>query len=472
MTDLSKTLARWGGRVLPVLVIAHLWFFAWEDAGDGPADSILFFILLAAVVAVAAVELRSLFLLTRERLAVDFASGALPGAAFGFYLLLTAATVLFGFIGFLDPGAFGFGEEYQAPIMIFLILFVIKQVIFEAYYFAERVYSKLGREERQQLHQLNQIGVGAPHAFLKDLPTKRVYSVMSLERRSLRLKRRANLIMLLIVVLIGGGIFISIFVAGDVVTSESSPVNRLSDVRSLIDDYEDELLDVNAEIADATARRQQAIVALLALGVELSEGVVAEGDAPTVATDPDKVSIFDLSSECTATNENGEQVIVRCAEIVEVSDAVVEVERLSRRIEQLEEVSNRRSQTVAMIEEEMVQEFNNYLPQEATAETSVELLVASGVTRFGILFVVIYLVQILVGIYRYSQRLAAHYDMLADALISNPESSNGLGKWKADLSPAVDFGKVPVSPSQHVLDIVRAFLARREKKTAPEQETS
>ncbi|MDG1339059.1 hypothetical protein [Thalassobium sp. R2A62] len=72
-------------------------------------------------------------------------------------------------------------------------------------------------------------------------------------------------------------------------------------------------------------------------------------------------------------------------------------------------------------------------------------------TRISVLLILVFLVQILVGLYRYSLRLAAFYDSRGDALVLHGANEISMGKWSDTLSPAdIDFGKAPVSPSQHL----------------------
>lgn len=97
-----------------------------------------------------------------------------------------------------------------------------------------------------------------------------------------------------------------------------------------------------------------------------------------------------------------------------------------------------------------------------SAEETVQQLIASGVTRFGVLFVVIYLVQILVGIYRFSMRQAEFYESRANAMLLAAKEGNEIGTWKDDLfAKDIDFGKPPKSPSEHIKGLVSTFTGKR-----------
>jgi len=67
------------------------------------------------------------------------------------------------------------------------------------------------------------------------------------------------------------------------------------------------------------------------------------------------------------------------------------------------------------------------------------LLIASGITRFGILFVMVFLMQVLVSLYRYTMRLSAYYLSQADALVLAPDEKEGLGNCSPPLSGELRF---------------------------------
>ena len=88
------------------------------------------------------------------------------------------------------------------------------------------------------------------------------------------------------------------------------------------------------------------------------------------------------------------------------------------------------------------------------------------ITRVSFAIVLFFLVNILVSVYRYSLRLAAHYDARADALsLSSALLEDGFHQLVQSLSPSgVDFGKLDRSPTEQLLDVVRSVLEKREGK--------
>ncbi len=82
---------------------------------------------------------------------------------------------------------------------------------------------------------------------------------------------------------------------------------------------------------------------------------------------------------------------------------------------------------------------------------NVNLLISSVITRFDILFIMIFIVQILVNLYRYTMRLSAYYLSQADALLLASDGEDALLKLVPALSPTqVDFGKAPDTPAQNL----------------------
>jgi len=85
------------------------------------------------------------------------------------------------------------------------------------------------------------------------------------------------------------------------------------------------------------------------------------------------------------------------------------------------------------------------------------------VTRVAVIVLLIYLVQIMVNLFRYNTRLAAFYQARADAIellaISNVSLGTSLNATIAEIAAAlspdnVDFGKAPTPPSQQVIEML------------------
>ena len=92
-------------------------------------------------------------------------------------------------------------------------------------------------------------------------------------------------------------------------------------------------------------------------------------------------------------------------------------------------------------------------------------------TRIASVLLLLFLVQILVTMYRYSIRLAAFYDARADILqLSPPLDSIKFEDIVRALSPdALDFGREPKSPAQHAIDLAKELIKGRASAESSKQ---
>ena len=113
------------------------------------------------------------------------------------------------------------------------------------------------------------------------------------------------------------------------------------------------------------------------------------------------------------------------------------------------------------------QQLDSVLASMAQAdqeEKALRTILSSLSTRIGSVLLIVFLVQILAGLYRYSARMAAHYESRGDMLSFGDDAA------KADpvrfLSTSqVDFGKSPRAPTGQIREIVGSTveaLKRRE----------
>jgi hypothetical protein len=96
-------------------------------------------------------------------------------------------------------------------------------------------------------------------------------------------------------------------------------------------------------------------------------------------------------------------------------------------------------------------------------ESGLTLLAKSVSTRVMAVVLSIFLVQLLIGLYRYNTRMAAYYDGRRDAF----ELSQGGNKEMLEVlvpllgAETLDFGKGPSSPVDRVVDIAKAIASKR-----------
>lgn len=121
------------------------------------------------------------------------------------------------------------------------------------------------------------------------------------------------------------------------------------------------------------------------------------------------------------------------------------------------------------------------------SQNQIPVLVSAFATRVGAVVLLLFLVQILVPLYRYNMKLSSYYDARADALTiigtNRPEEvtgSNGannatdpapartsvdtLERLVAALSPDnIDFGKAPATPSESALRFAKDVITSQRK---------
>jgi outer membrane murein-binding lipoprotein Lpp len=84
-------------------------------------------------------------------------------------------------------------------------------------------------------------------------------------------------------------------------------------------------------------------------------------------------------------------------------------------------------------------------------------LIATAITRIGVILVIVFLVQILIGLYRYNTRLITFYSSRHDALQLWDGKPATIEKLQKIMSPNIDFGREPKHPLE---DLVRQLIAK------------
>lgn len=89
-------------------------------------------------------------------------------------------------------------------------------------------------------------------------------------------------------------------------------------------------------------------------------------------------------------------------------------------------------------------------------------LISSLTTRFGAVLILLFLVQTLITLYRYNTRLAAFFDSRADVLeLLREATSDKLATLVQLFAPeAIDYGRLPRTPSEQLLAIAKEGITR------------
>jgi hypothetical protein len=92
-------------------------------------------------------------------------------------------------------------------------------------------------------------------------------------------------------------------------------------------------------------------------------------------------------------------------------------------------------------------------------------IVATAITRVGVVLIIVFLVQILMGLYRYNTKLIAYYNSRRDLLTLWDGKQSALVSLDRTLSlPPIDFGKEPKHPLE---DIMRAVGGKLSNEASP-----
>jgi hypothetical protein len=95
-------------------------------------------------------------------------------------------------------------------------------------------------------------------------------------------------------------------------------------------------------------------------------------------------------------------------------------------------------------------------PEDSGHSATIISLIATNVTRFGTLAIITFLISLSMSLYRYNIRLYAFYMARADALRMKGELGRvSLIALASSLTPGVDFGKTPQTPTEQIIELVR-----------------
>jgi hypothetical protein len=108
--------------------------------------------------------------------------------------------------------------------------------------------------------------------------------------------------------------------------------------------------------------------------------------------------------------------------------------------------------------------FASVLGGHRTEGDTVDILISNSVLRIGGILLAVFLIQILVGFSRYYFRLSDHLSISAD-IIRLSDGDVGLIKQLSPvLLPSFDFGKMPTSPFQKIVDTSMETVRELAKK--------
>lgn len=118
------------------------------------------------------------------------------------------------------------------------------------------------------------------------------------------------------------------------------------------------------------------------------------------------------------------------------------------------ETSTKRLEQIQIITDEA--EKNRLRSSSTSARQDYSFLVASGITRFGIVAIIVYIIQILVSLYRYNIRLSHFYAGRLKAFVIGDRDGKTIDYFSEFFdSQGVNFGKDVVSPTTEISDMIK-----------------
>lgn len=256
-----------------------------------------------------------------------------------------------------------------------------------------------------------------PTSILKGLPKERQIVISQLIVRALQLERRSGVILIgIVLMLICAALFI-VF-AGQITSLDVSGTKLVSLAKSDVQSAEDELTSVSTEMVKTKRLKEQ----------QAAKSAAADSTKTLPPT-----NVADLS-DITPDDVLQIRYDAKKAALTKANELLLKARE------------------------------RQYQDDPTKDQTSGEiLLLQTSVTRFGVVLIMVFLVQILVNLYRYNMRLSAFYFGRGDALVllNNGAEDLNLRTLVELISPdKFDFGKSPRTPAQEATGIIHALAGR------------
>ena len=278
------------------------------------------------------------------------------------------------------------------------------------------------------------------------------------------MKLNAGVILFGITILILGG-FSSIYLAGDLVSSDARQSTRLEQIEGILESYGENIQRLEADLSKLESLKTENVVSIRHVKrIIHSHSIFRTPDNDEFLNNHSKVftrrdTLFSDPDIKIATN----QVAKIGGILKEAKENIEAYENKKKKLKYIIESKNQ-------LEQQFSSNILQYVvgPTPATADWG--LLLAAGMTHFGILVIVVLFIQILFGVYRYSQRLSTFYAARADALVAAVDRKTDLGGWGPTFLPdTIDFGRHPTTPARYVVDTVEAYYHARKKRKGKEE---
>ena len=283
------------------------------------------------------------------------------------------------------------------------------------------------------------------------LPENRALQIADLRKRANGLTRTSNTVLVSIVVLLISAAVFIVF-AGSIATLDASGANLVQQAQAIRDSVQarlDEAQETQVELHRVRTALEEVGERLAAVSPEMSTDQRARALGLILAETALQPESGPYISQFTQYVNSGpaegplrtylNEVVVAIGSLLKVKTAanLAQIE-INKRDQQLFEIDLDTARTSLSSAIERSQATGG-----SPGITSDRLLIAAAVTRFGILAIAIYLVQILVSLYRYNTTAASYYRSKADALVLFDHPATEIDELSTALRPDLDFGKSP-----------------------------
>jgi hypothetical protein len=206
--------------------------------------------------------------------------------------------------------------------------------------------------------------------------------------------------------------------------------------------------------------RRNAAITIVFIGFLLVSGIAIFGYAGEIAraeAESEETNAI-LNRVAKGLHEN---TIELTADIIRLS-AETENKKISdtsevQTILKISETLERTAQIIKDINERPIPEKNH-----------TRFLISTITTRIGIVVLLLFLVQILVPLYRYNIKLSGFYEARANALelleLVDDKNDDALERLVSVFSPdSLEFGKAPATPTQQAIDMAKDVIGSYKK---------
>ena len=442
------TVSAWTSAGLVVYVAILYWFVELFVPGAYLGPDIVVFTIAFAPPTVAGVYALCALVDTLRRWQIAALKKALAWSILGVAL---AAAVLFGYAA-LDPSLLAL-VALLPPIVAITVTYV--RFLGGKKWVLAKPDSATGEPSQPEPVELYPVALrdSASSDMLKSKPVEARAAILQFHRRAQSLTdRAAGVLVTIILVLVFTAAFI-IF-AGKIAELGAVRMDPFGDLQNERADLQDEISSVRANLSNVREEMRHAQTEAARLGRELTNAEELKSGAAD--------EIPEVSFRVTRIQEELDAVgIALEALATDIGRYEQEHDNLLRRQSELDqEQQEARSQMLAAITDSGANSGQGML----NSVTDPRLLVATGITRFGVLIIAIYLVQILINLYRYNTRTAAHYLAHADVLVGAKDEKADIEAMHRALFPDIEYGKAPHSVSRTFADQFAKAVDRSVKR--------